>query len=38
MKIVHPDRPKEMVPVSSKPAVEYAVEEGLSAGIKQIIR
>lgn len=37
MKSVNPDLPKEMLPVGDKPAIQYAVEEGLSADIKNII-
>ncbi len=37
MRAVNPDVPKEMLPVGNKPAVQYAVEEGLSAGIKNIV-
>ncbi|NOZ70219.1 MAG: NTP transferase domain-containing protein, partial [Deferribacteres bacterium] len=37
MRIVDPAVPKEMLPVGYKPAVQYALEEGLSAGIKKII-
>lgn len=37
MKEVSSDVPKEMLPVCGRPAIEYAVEEGVAAGIKQII-
>ncbi len=37
MKAVNPDLPKEMLPAGSKPAIQYAVEEGISAGIGNII-
>jgi UTP--glucose-1-phosphate uridylyltransferase len=37
MKSVSPEMPKEMLPVGNKPAIQYAVEEGLSAGIKNIV-
>ncbi len=37
MSHINPDLPKEMLPVYDKPAIQYAVEEGLSAGIKNII-
>lgn len=37
MKQVNPDLPKEMLPVGEKPAIQYAVEEGISAGIMNII-
>jgi UTP--glucose-1-phosphate uridylyltransferase len=37
MKSVNPDLPKELLPVGKKPAIQYAVEEGMSAGISNII-
>lgn len=37
MRAVNPDLPKEMLPVGNKPAIQYTVEEGLSAGIKDIL-
>jgi UTP--glucose-1-phosphate uridylyltransferase len=37
MRPVNPDLPKEMLPVGNKPAIQYAVEEGFSAGIREII-
>ncbi len=37
MRIVDPAVPKEMLPVGHKPAIQYAVEEGISAGIEKII-
>jgi UTP--glucose-1-phosphate uridylyltransferase len=37
MKSVNPDLPKELLPVGHKPAIQYAVEEGLSAGIINVI-
>lgn len=37
MKTVHPALPKEMLPVGRFPAIHYAVMEGLSAGIVNII-
>jgi UTP--glucose-1-phosphate uridylyltransferase len=37
MRTVTPNLPKEMLPIINKPAILYAVEEGLSAGIKNII-
>lgn len=37
MRCVNPDVPKEMLPVGSKPAIQYAIEEGFSAGIRNII-
>lgn len=37
MRAVNPDLPKELLPIGKKPAIQYTVEEGLSAGIKDII-
>ena len=37
MRTVNPDLPKELLPVGHKPAIQYAVEEGLSAGIQKIV-
>jgi UTP--glucose-1-phosphate uridylyltransferase len=37
MQPVDPDIPKELLPLGNKPPIQYAVEEGLSAGIKNII-
>jgi len=37
MKEVNSDLPKEMLPIDNKPAIQYAVEEGISAGIMNII-
>lgn len=37
MRTVDPGLPKELLPVGDKPAIQYAIEEGLSAGIKDII-
>ncbi len=37
MRTVNADLPKELLPVGSKPAIQYSVEEGLSAGIENII-
>ena len=37
MKQVNPDLPKELLPVGDKPAIQYAVEEGIAAGIHNII-
>ena len=37
MKSVNPDIPKEMLPLGNRPAIQYAVEEGISAGIKDIV-
>ncbi len=37
MKQVNPDLPKEMLSIGNKPAIQYAVEEGISAGIKNMV-
>lgn len=37
MKPVRPDIPKEMLPVGIKPAIQYAVVEGVAAGIRDIV-
>lgn len=37
MQAVHPSAPKEMLPVGHKPAIQYAVEEGIAAGIENIV-
>ncbi len=37
MKEVNPDLPKELLPVGDKPAIQYAVEEGIAAGINNVI-
>jgi UTP--glucose-1-phosphate uridylyltransferase len=37
MRRVNPDMPKEMLPILNKPAIQYSVEEGLAAGIKDIV-
>ncbi|MEW6584268.1 MAG: sugar phosphate nucleotidyltransferase [Nitrospirota bacterium] len=37
MRDVHPGMSKEMLPIGDKPAIAYAVEEGLSAGISDIV-
>lgn len=37
MRVVNPDLPKELLPVGQKPAIQYAVDEGVSAGINNII-
>jgi UTP--glucose-1-phosphate uridylyltransferase len=37
MKSVHPELPKELLRVGHKPAIQYAVEEGLSVGIQDVI-
>lgn len=37
MRVINPDVPKEMLPVGDKPAIQYTAEEGLSAGIRNIV-
>ncbi len=37
MRSIDPDRPKELLPLGNKPPIQYTIEEGLSAGIKNII-
>ena len=37
MKSVNQDLPKEMLEIAGKPAIQYAVEEGVAAGIKRAI-
>lgn len=37
MRSINPDTPKELLPIGNKPAIQYAVEEGISAGVKDII-
>ena len=37
MKPVNPHLPKELLPIGSKAAIEYALEEGLDAGIEHFI-
>ena len=37
MKGVNSHLPKELLPLGDKPAIQYAVDEGISAGIKDII-
>lgn len=34
---VCPEMCKELIPVGSKPAIQYAIEEGLDAGVEQIV-
>ena len=36
MQTVNPDIPKELFSLGYKPAIQYSVEEALSAGIKNI--
>ena len=37
MKSLNPSLPKEMLPIGDKPAIQYTVEEGIDAGIEQIV-
>lgn len=37
MQVVNPDLPKELLPVGHKPAIQYTVEEGISAGIRNVV-
>jgi len=37
MRSIDPGLPKEMFPVGGKPAIQYVVEEGLDAGISNIV-
>jgi len=37
MKSIEPDLPKEMLLIYNKPAIQYTVEEGIAAGIQNII-
>jgi len=37
MRAIRPDVPKEMLPLGNKPAIQYTVAEGLSAGIKNVV-
>jgi UTP--glucose-1-phosphate uridylyltransferase len=37
MRAINPNVPKEMLPIGYKPVIQYAVEEGISAGIKNIV-
>ncbi len=37
MKSVNSRLPKELLPLGEKPAIQYAVEEGIDAGVEQII-
>ncbi|UCH80012.1 MAG: hypothetical protein JSW20_09705 [Nitrospiraceae bacterium] len=37
MRSVNREIPKEMLPIGNKPAIQYAAEEGISAGIRNII-
>ena len=35
MKVVDPRQPKELLPVGSKPAIQYTLEEGIDAGVER---
>jgi UTP--glucose-1-phosphate uridylyltransferase len=37
MRSVNPDLPKEMLPIAGRPAIQYAVREGVAAGIENIV-
>lgn len=37
MRPAYPDTPKEMLPIDGTPAIQYAVQEGLSAGLKKLV-
>ena len=37
MRAVDPDLPKELLRVRGKPAIQYAIDEGIAAGITEII-
>ena len=37
MKSVNPNLPKELLPIGSKPAIQYAIEEGIDAGVERIV-
>lgn len=37
MRSVNPSLPKEMLPLGGKPAIQYAVEEGIQAGVDQVV-
>jgi UTP--glucose-1-phosphate uridylyltransferase len=37
MRGVNAELPKEMLPLGGKPAIHYAVEEGISAGIRNVV-
>ena len=37
MKSVDPNLPKELLPIASKPAIQYAIEEGIDAGVDRIV-
>jgi UTP--glucose-1-phosphate uridylyltransferase len=37
MRGVNPSLPKEMLPLGGRPAIQYAVEEGIQAGVDQVV-
>lgn len=37
MRAVNPELPKEMLPIGGKPVIQYALAEGFSAGIRNIV-
>jgi UTP--glucose-1-phosphate uridylyltransferase len=37
MRSVNPHLPKELLPLGGKPAIQYAIEEGIDAGVEKII-
>lgn len=37
MRSVNPQLPKELLPLGGKPAIQYAIEEGIDAGVEKII-
>jgi len=37
MRTLSPDLPKELLSVGGKPAIQYAIEEGMAAGIENIV-
>ncbi len=37
MRTLSPDLPKELLSIGGKPAIQYAIEEGIAAGIEKIV-
>ncbi len=37
MKSVDPNLPKELLPIASKSAIEFTIEEGIDAGVEQVV-
>jgi UTP--glucose-1-phosphate uridylyltransferase len=35
MRVIDPRKPKELLPIGAKPAIQYAVEEGIDAGVER---